>query len=127
MHLSRHTVVCRAAKRNARTHVCYLHEPKFCRFKPSVSQKLSRRFLRNLYILCPTYTPPLIPNLKEIASVVREIFVLKNRPIFFVFFFFFFFFAPKLKSFKVQKIIFSCFDFLQIWYTYTGLKGLQTL
>ena len=57
------------------------------RFQPPVSRKLSRRFLRNLYILCSTYTPPSIPNLKEIAPAVREIFVLENRLIFFVFFF----------------------------------------
>ena len=83
-----------------------------------------RRFLRNLYILCSTYTPPYIPNLKEIAPAVREIFVLKSRLIFFVFFFFLLL-RTKLKLISIRaKTIFSCFDFIQIWYTYRAIKDL---
>ena len=87
-------------RKHARTPVCYLREPKLRRFQPPVSRKLSSRFLRNLHILCSTYTPPSIPNLKEIALAVREIFALKSRLIFFVFFFFF---AQNSKQFKVAQ------------------------
>ena len=89
-------------RKHVRTPVCYLHEPKLRRFRPPVSRKLSSRFIRNLFILCSTYTPPAIPNLKEIALVVREIFFLKSHLIFFVFFFFFSF-ALKQKYFQIAS------------------------
>ena len=57
-----------------------------CQIQPSVSPKLLHRFLLNLYILCLTYTQLHISNLKEIASIVLEIFVPENCPIFFTFF-----------------------------------------
>ena len=41
-----------------------------------------------IHILLPSYTIPYIPNLKEIALAVPEIWVTKNRLIFFLFFFF---------------------------------------
>ena len=53
----------------------------------SVSPKLLSQFPPNLYISCLTYAKFHIIKLKEIASVVLEIFVPKNCSIFFTFFF----------------------------------------
>ena len=78
-------------RKDARTQVCYLREPELRRFQPPVSSKLPRRFLRNLFSYCSTYTRPSIPNLRKMAPAVREIFVLKSRLIFFVFIYLFIF------------------------------------
>ena len=75
-------------RKNLWNTMCCLHELKLCRFQPLVSQKLSSWFPPNLYITCSTYTPPLIPNVKEIALSVCEIFTLKNNLIFFLLIFF---------------------------------------
>ena len=88
IHVSRHTVVCqwpRKQKKMCGTQVCYLLVPQSCQIQPFVSAKLLIRFLPNLYIFCLTYTLLHISKLKEIASVVLEIFVPKNCPVFFTF------------------------------------------
>ena len=62
-----------------------LTRTKTRRFLPLVTQKLLCLFIPNLYILCPTYTLPYIPNLTVIAPETLEIYALENHPVFFVF------------------------------------------
>ena len=83
--------------------VCYLHKPKL---QPLVSQKLSNWFPPNI---CSTCTPPLIPN-KSCYQFMRHS-LFKNCQIFFS--------SSHQKLIKIlQKYCFSCFNFLQIWYTH---------
>ena len=100
-HTSRHTVVCQQPRKPCGTQVCYLQEPLTCCFQPLISLQPLYRFLSNSHILCPPYTRPHIPNLKEIGPVGSKIYVPENCPIFFTFFFLFiiiFFFTPFYKS-----------------------------
>ena len=62
-----------------------------------------------------------LSKLKEITSVLLEIFVPKNCPIFFNFFFFFFA-CTKLQIIYLShiKITFPCFDLFKIWNTYNA-------
>ena len=92
---SRHMVVCQQPRKPCGTQVCYLEEPLTSCFQPLISLQPLGQFLSYSHILCPPYTRPYIPNLKEIGPVVREIRVPENCPIFFTFFFFF---APFYKS-----------------------------
>ena len=92
--VSRHMVMCQRPRKPCGTQVCYLQEPLTRHFKPLISLQPLGRFLSNSHTLCPPYTQPYIPNLKEISPVVREIYVPENCLIFFTFFFF----APFYKS-----------------------------
>ena len=95
MYVSRHTSCVSSQESRI---VCYLQEPLTSHFQLLVSLKPLGWFLSNSHILCPPYTRPYIPNLKEIGPAVHEICIPENCPIFFTFFFTFFFFAPFYKS-----------------------------
>ena len=122
--VSRHTVMYQRPRKLCGTQVCYLQETLTHYFEPLICLQLLGRFLSDLLILCPPYTRPYIPNLKEIGPVVREIYGLENCPIFLTFFFFF---APFYKSnFEPKgKTPFPLIDFFQIWCTYKALCGLS--
>ena len=96
----------------------------YANFSLSYLRKYSADFYQILIqIFCSTYTLPLIPKLKEIVLAVYEIFLPKSCLIFFIFSSS----SHQNKNlFNHAKVPFSCFDFLQIWYTYRAIKGLYT-
>ena len=79
---------------------------------------------------CPLYTQPYKPNLKEIDSVVCEICVLENCPLFFTFLLYTVLksnFEPPKKSFSCRSISFRfgtpVKDFVAVAFTRVGLDG----
>ena len=59
--------MCQRSRKPRDAQVCYLWEPPFTPFQPTVVKKLLGLFLLNLHMFCPRYRPPHKPNLKGIA------------------------------------------------------------
>ena len=71
LNISRHTVVCQRPRKPCESQVLFTGTTNlpFSALRISIT---TGRFLLNSHILCPPYTRPYIPNLKEISPVVCE-------------------------------------------------------
>ena len=121
---SRHTVVCRAAKKiRAYTSVLFTRTKispisAFCILKTIAP--ISTKFI---YFMLYIYTTFHTKFERNRASSSRDIRSQKSSD-FLRILFFLLRTKPEIISSRA-KTIFSCFDFLQIWYTYRAIKDLR--
>ena len=123
MLVSRHTVVCRAAKKSRPyTRVLFTRTRIFPISAFCISKTIAPIFTKFIYFMLYIYTTSHTKFKRNRVRGLRDIRSQKSSDFLRIFFLL----RTKPKIFLSRaKTIFSCFDFIQIWHTYRAIKDLQ--